>query len=100
MRFSWLKEQVVDINRNVNLLMAALRNKLWIFREEGGSNAKDKSKGGSGDREDTDNQPKKEPGKDQPSSSVMNQSLFKVEEKVDIKPYHRNINIFNPNHWL
>ena len=80
-RFSQLEEQVADINYNVNLLMEALRNKLGIFGEEGGSNAKDKSEGGSRDREDTENQIKKEPRKYQPSSSVMNQSMFKMEKK-------------------
>lgn len=47
-RLSWLKQQVTDINRNVKLLMAALRNKLEIFEEYGGSNVEDKSEGGSG----------------------------------------------------
>jgi len=36
-RFSWLEEQVTDINQNVNLLMRALSNKLGIFGEEWGS---------------------------------------------------------------
>lgn len=40
-RFSQLEQQVTDINRNVNLLMAALRNKLGIFGEDGSSNAED-----------------------------------------------------------
>lgn len=48
-RFSWLEEQVTDINCNVNLLMVALSNKLGIFGEEGGLNAKEKSEGGWGD---------------------------------------------------
>lgn len=38
-RFSRLKEKVADINYNVNLLMAALSNKLGIFGEEGDFNA-------------------------------------------------------------
>lgn len=100
LRFSRLEEQVADINCNVNIFMAALRNKLGIFGEEGGSNAKEKSEGGSGDQEDADNQVKKEPRKDQPSLSAMNQSLFKVEAKVDIKPYHGEIDAPKLNHWL
>jgi len=52
---------------------------LGILGEEGGSNAEENSEGGLGDWEDADNQPKKEPKKDQPSSSVMNKSIFKVE---------------------
>jgi len=47
--------------------MEALSNKLGIFGEEGSSNAEDKSEGRLGDQEDTDNQPKKELGKDQTS---------------------------------
>lgn len=43
MRFSWLEEQVTDINRNVKLLMVALRNRLGIFGGEGGLNAEEKS---------------------------------------------------------
>ena len=78
--------------------MAALSNKLGIFGEEGGLNAKEKSKEGSGDREDTDNQPKKEPGKDQPNSNVVNQSLFKKEEKVNKNPYHGRIDTLKLNH--
>ena len=35
MRFSRLEQQVADINRNVNLLMAALGNKLGILGEDG-----------------------------------------------------------------
>jgi len=42
--FMWLEQQVVDINCNVNLLMAALNRKLWILGEDGGSNEEDKSK--------------------------------------------------------
>ena len=72
MRFSWLEKQVTYIKHNVNLL-----NKLRIFGEDGGLNAKEKLDGGSRDREDTENQPKKEPKKYQLSSSVVNQSLFK-----------------------
>lgn len=52
----------------------------------------------SGYREDADNQLKKELGKDQPSLSVVNQSLFKVEAKVNIKPYHGEINALKLNH--
>jgi hypothetical protein len=99
-RFSRLEQQVTDINHNVNLLMVALRNKLGDIWRRWGFNAEDKSEGGSGDREDTENQSKKEPEKDQPSSSVVNQSLFKMEEKVDIKPYHGEIDALKLNHWL
>ena len=46
MRFSQLKQQVVDIKHNVNLLMAALSNKMGIFGD-GGLNVDDKLEGGS-----------------------------------------------------
>jgi len=55
-RFSWLEQQVADINHNVNLLMAALSNNLVFFREDGGSNAEEKSEQGSKDWGDTKNQ--------------------------------------------
>ena len=98
-RFTRL-EQVENINHNVNLLMETLNSKLGIFGEEGDLNVEEKSEGGSGDREDTENQPKKEPKKYQPILSVMNQSLFKTEEKVDIKSYHGEIHALNSNHFL
>ena len=50
--------------------------------------------------EDAENQLKKELKKDQPSLSVMNQSLFKVEENVEIKLYHNEIDALKLNHWL
>lgn len=80
--------------------MTALSNKLGIFEEDGASNVEDKSEGGLGNREDTENQPKKESRKDQPSSSVMNQSLFKMEAKIDIKLYQDEIDALKWNHWL
>lgn len=46
--FSRSEQQVTDINHNVNLLMAALRNKFGIFEEDGNSNAEEKSEGGLG----------------------------------------------------
>lgn len=82
MSFLLLEEEVTDIKHDVNVLMAYLRNKLEIFGEDGGSNVEEKSEGGSGDQDDTENQPKKELRKYQPSSSVVNQFLFKMEEKV------------------
>ena len=78
--------------------MQALSNNAGLFGEYWGSNVKDKSKGGSRDREETNNRSKKEFGKDQPSSSVVNQSLMKMEEKVDIKPYHSEIDALKLNH--
>jgi len=80
--------------------MAALSNNLGIFGEEGGLNVEEKSEGASGDWEDVDNQPKKEPRKDQPNLSVLNQSLFKVEEKFNIKSYHGDIDALKLNHQL
>lgn len=100
--FTRLEHQVTDINLNVNLLMGALSNKVGIFGEEWGSTAGDNLEGGSRDWDEMDNQPKKKPRKDQPSSSVINQSqhLFKMEAKVDIKSYHGKINALKLNHWL
>ena len=61
LRFLWLEQQVTYINRNVNLLMTTLSNKLRIFGEDGDSNVEEKSEGGLGYQEDTENQSKKEP---------------------------------------
>lgn len=77
--FSWLEQQLVDINCNVKPLMVALSNKLWIFGGYGGLNEKEKSRGGYRHHEDTKNQLKKELRKYQPNLSVVNQSLFKIE---------------------
>ena len=54
-RFSWIKEQVADINHNVNLLVEAVINNLGIFLKEEGSNSEKKLEGGLGDREEADN---------------------------------------------
>jgi hypothetical protein len=63
------------------LLMVALE-KVWTFREVGGSNLEIGLDEKSGDSED-------------PS-----QPLFKMEVKVDIKPYQGEIDVVKLNHWL
>jgi len=35
-RFTWLEQQVTDINHNVSLLMETLNRKMGIFGEYGG----------------------------------------------------------------
>jgi hypothetical protein len=50
--FESLEAHVVDINRNMNLLMEALENKLESLEEVGGSNSKIRSEGKLGDSED------------------------------------------------
>ena len=44
----------------------------------------------------------KEPKKERPSSNVITyfQSLFKVEVKVEIKPYQGDIDVVKLNQWL
>jgi hypothetical protein len=37
-RFEGIEAQVVDIDRNMNLLMAALVRKIRLFGDDGGSN--------------------------------------------------------------
>ena len=97
-KFWQLEQHFTNVNQNVNLLMAALRNKLGIFGEDGGLNVEEKSKWGSRNWEDIENQSKKEHIKYQHSSSVMNQSLLKMEETIDIKSYHGKIEALNLNH--
>ena len=58
-RLMRLEQQVTDINRNVSLLMAALNRKLWIFGEDGGSNAEDQSERRSEDQGEMKNELKK-----------------------------------------
>jgi hypothetical protein len=45
---------------------------------------------------------RKEPKKEKPSSSAItpSQPLFKMEVKVDIKPYQGEIDVVKLNHWL
>jgi len=52
--------------------------------------------------EDLENESKKELKKEQPSSSAITplQSLFKMEAKLDIKPYQGEINVVKLNNWL
>jgi hypothetical protein len=56
--------------------------------------------GNRGDNEDPEKESRKEPKKEQSSSSTINpsQSLFKMEEKVDIKPYQGEIDALKLNH--
>jgi hypothetical protein len=86
----------------MNLLMVALSSKLGPFRDDGGSNLENRSEGKLEDQEDSGKESRKESEKEQPSSSVVNpsQSLFKMEAKVDIKPYQGEINALEMNHWL
>ena len=58
-RFSQLEKEVVDIYHNVDLLMVALRNKLGIFREDGGLDANEKSQWETEDQGETKNHLKK-----------------------------------------
>jgi hypothetical protein len=44
---------------------------------------------------------KKELEKEQPiSSAITPQPIFKMEVKVDIKPYQGDIDVVKFNHWL
>lgn len=80
-RFSQLEVQVANTSRNLNLLVSAFSNMLWLLEEDGGSNTKERLEERLGDQEETKNQPNKGPKRDRPSSSVMNHShpLFKME---------------------
>jgi hypothetical protein len=70
----------------MNLLMAALARKIGPFGDDGGSNSKIESEGKSRDQENPRNESRKEPKKEQSSSSVVNpsESRFNTEAKVDI----------------
>jgi hypothetical protein len=73
-RFLRLEEQVVDISRNMALLMKALANKFGPFEEVGGSNLEVRSNEKIGDSEDLEKESRKEPEKEQPSSSAITHS--------------------------
>jgi hypothetical protein len=112
-RFSKMEGKVVDISCNMSLLMESLKNKfgplgtvgdsnkqVWTFGEVGGSNTKFGLDEKSRDNEDPEKESKKEPKKEKPRSSVINSShcLFKMEPKVDFKPYQGNIDVVKLNH--
>jgi hypothetical protein len=86
----------------MSLLMVALASKLRPFREVGGSNSEIRSDGKLGDNKDPEKESRKEPKKEQSSSSTINPSqyLFNMEEKVDINPYQGEIDALKLNHWL
>jgi hypothetical protein len=86
----------------MSLLMAALASKLKLFEEVGSSNLEIGSDGKPRYNKDPEKESQKEPEKEQSSSSTINpsQSLFKMEAKVDIKPYQDEINALKSNHWL
>jgi len=66
------------------------------------SNVDIRSEGRMGDLEEKKRESTKELGNDQPSSIYMNhsQSSFKMEVKVDIKPYQGEINSLKLKKWL
>jgi hypothetical protein len=101
-RFVRLEEQVVDISRNMALLMEAVDNKFRPFREVGSSNSEVVSDEKLGDSEDPKKELKKDLEKEQPSSSAItpSQPLFKMEAKVDIKPCQGEIDVVKLNHSL
>jgi hypothetical protein len=92
-RFVRLEELVVGIYHIMSLLMEALARNLRSLREVGGSNSEIRSYGKPMDNEDLEKESWKELKKEDLSSSTLNpsQSLFKMEEKLDIKPYQGEI---------
>jgi hypothetical protein len=84
------------------LLMAALVSNLIPFGKVGGSNSEFVSNGKLGDSEDLEKESKKELEKEKSCSSTItpSQTLFKMEAKVDINPYQREIDVVKLNHWL
>jgi hypothetical protein len=101
-RFVKMEEQDVDISRNMAFLMVALVNNFGPSGENGDSKLEVGSDNKSRDNEDSKNELKKELEKEKPSSSVITslQSLFKMEAKVDIKPYQDDIDVVKLNYWL
>ena len=69
-----IEEKLIDIYLNMTLLMVALEKKRKPFKEVGGSNSKIRSKGKLGNNEDLENELRKEPEKEHPSSSAITPS--------------------------
>lgn len=79
-----MEAQVVDISHNMMILMETLESKFKPFKKFGRSHSNTCSNKKSRDKGD----PKKEPNKEGPSSNIISsQSLFKMERKLDNKPY-------------
>jgi hypothetical protein len=97
-----MEEKVTDISHNIALLMVDLEINIKPFKEVGYSNSEIGSEGKLRDNEDLEKESRKDPKKEKPSSSENSpsQSLFKMEEKVDIKPCQCDIDVVNLNHWL
>jgi hypothetical protein len=55
-RCEQLESQVVDISRNMKLLMASLASNIRPFRDHGGSNSENSSEGKSEDYEENESQ--------------------------------------------
>jgi len=87
-RFVRLEEKVVDIFFNMSLLFVVLTSNIELFGEVGGSNLEIGSDDKTRDNEDPKKEADKEPKKENPSLNTisLSQSLFNMEEKVDINP--------------
>ena len=82
----------------MSILMATLESTFGHLRDFGGSYSdlgfEEKSK----DKSDLEKESTKELSSS--STNIPSQSLFKMEVKVDIKPYQGEIDALKLNHWL
>jgi hypothetical protein len=69
-----VEKELVDISRNMALLIVALTNKFGIFGKVCISNSKDDQTKKLRDTEDLENESEKEPEKEKPSCSVITSS--------------------------
>jgi len=92
--FVRLEYQVTNISHNMSLIMPDLARNIKKFREARGSNFEIRSEGKLRDNQDLEKELRKDPKKEKPGSSVVNpsQSLFNMEDKVDIYSYQGDIN--------
>jgi len=92
-RFSKLKAQFANISHNMTILIAMLEHKFGCFGELGSSNSKASLNRKFGENKAQES--KKDPKKERPNSNAItsSQSLFKMDVKVDIKPYQREIDV-------
>jgi hypothetical protein len=97
-----MEDKIVDISHNMPPLMASLENKLRSSGEVGGYNLEVGLEGKLRENDDLENDSRKYPEKEMSSSNAItpSESLFQMEEKVDIKLYKGYTDVLKLNHWL
>jgi hypothetical protein len=97
-RFVNMEAQISNIACNMVILIATLERNFRPFKEFGSSKSDTSSKKKYKDKEEPNKEIEKDPKKERPNYNITSShSLFKLEAKVDIKPYQGEIDAFNLN---